>query len=185
MGRRDAGLAITKKRKDELLTQYQELVRGSRGMVLTTFAGLSVKDLEGLRRKIRELGGDFHVVKNSLIRLAFRESGLPEPEGARTGTTAVGFGSEDLPSIAKAILDVAREGGAIQLKGAWIEGTVYSARQVEQLAELPPLPVMRARLLGVLQAPAGRLAGVLAGSVRQVVQVVKAYSQKEAGVPVA
>lgn len=178
-------MAITKKRKDELLAQYQELVRGSRGMVLTTFAGLSVKDLEGLRRKIRELGGDFHVVKNSLIRLAFRESGLAEPEGARTGTTAVGFGSEDLPLIAKAILDVAREGGAIQLKGAWIEGTVYSARQVEQLAELPPLPVMRARLLGVLQAPAGRLAGVLAGSVRQVVQVVKAYSQKEAGVPAA
>ncbi|MGH2628345.1 MAG: 50S ribosomal protein L10 [Anaerolineales bacterium] len=178
-------MAITKKRKGELLAHYQELVRGSRGMVLTSFAGLSVKELEGLRRKIRDLGGDFHVVKNSLIRLAFREAGLPEPEGARTGTTAVGFGSEDLPSIAKAILDVARDRGAIELKGAWIEGTVYSARQVQQLAELPPLPVVRARLLGVLQAPAGKLAGVLAGSVRQVVQVVKAYSQKEAGVAAA
>lgn len=176
-------MAITRKRKEELLAGYLELVRGSKGMVLTSFSGLNVKDLEGLRRKIRDLGGDFHVVKNSLIRLAFREAGLPEPQGAQTGTTAIGFASEDLPSVAKAILDVARQSGAIQLKGAWLEGMAYSAAQTEQLAELPPLPVVRARLLGVLQAPAGQLVGVIAGSVRQIVQVFKAYSENEANAP--
>ncbi|MEX0787188.1 MAG: 50S ribosomal protein L10 [Anaerolineales bacterium] len=176
-------MAITRKRKEELLASYLELVRGSKGMVLTSFSGLNVKDLEALRRKIRDLGGDFHVVKNSLIRLAFREAGLPEPAGAKTGTTAIGFASEDLPSVAKAILDVARQSGAIQLKGAWLEGMAYSAAQTEQLAELPPLPVIRGRLLGVLQAPARQLVGVIAGSVRQVVHVIKAYSEKEANAP--
>jgi len=59
-----------------------------------------------------------------------------------------------------------------------LEGALYSARQIEQLAELPALPVLQARLLGVMQAPGARVAGALAGSVRQLAAVVKAFSEK-------
>jgi large subunit ribosomal protein L10 len=173
-------LATSRKRKEEMLQGYQAWVRDSSGFILTSYSGLSVKALDGLRRKVREAGGDFQVVKNSLIRLAFREAGLPLPEAAETGTTAIGYGSADIPAIAKAIVDAAREVEGLKVKGAVISGVLYTSKQVERLADLPPLPVVRAQFLGLLQAPASRVAGALAASVRQIARVLDAYSKSEA-----
>ena len=66
------------------------------------------------------------------------------------------------------------------MKPALLDGFVYDGRQVERLADLPPQPVLRAQLLGVLQAPAGQIARALAGSVRQLMNVMKAYSESQA-----
>ena len=173
-------MAITKKRKQDLVAQYQDLLGRSKGVVLTAYSGLSVKQMEDLRRKIREMGGEFHVVKNRLVKLAFKEAGLPVPEEALLGTTAIGFAMDDVPALVKTIVEAAKQSGFVRVKAGVIEGTLYSAAQVTRLAELPPLPVLRAQLLGLLLTPASRLAGVLAGSVRQVVNVIKAYSETEA-----
>ena len=172
-------MALTRKRKEEMLEGYRTLVGKSRGYVLTSFSGLSVKQLEALRRRVREAGGEFHVVKNSLIRLAFQQAGLPLPETAGEGTTAIGFGAEDLPALVKAVVEAARESEGLKLKGGVLEGVLYSAAQVQRLADLPALPVVRARLLAVVQAPAGRVAGSLAGSIRQLVRVIQARSEQE------
>jgi large subunit ribosomal protein L10 len=171
-------LAITKSRKQALVAQYQDLLSRSKGAILAGFSGMTVRDLEELRRKIRDQGGEFHVVKNRLAKLAFKEAGLPVPEEALEGTTVVGFAMEDVTILAKTIVEAAKQSGAVWLKGGVLEGALYSARQIEQLAELPALPVLQARLLGVLKAPASRVAGALAGSVRQLATVVKAFGEK-------
>lgn len=176
-------MAITRARKQELVSQYRELIQKSSGMVLSSYSGLGVREMEELRRKVREAGGEFHVVKNSLLGLAMQEEGVPIPDGSLEGTTAVGFAQDDIPAVAKAIVDLARDGDAMKLKNAVIEGVVYASEKVERLAELPPLSVVQAQLLGLFQAPGGRLAGALAGSVRQVVNVFKAYA--ESGSPEA
>jgi large subunit ribosomal protein L10 len=173
-------LAITKERKKELVEEYRRLIEGSRGHVLTSYSGVTVTDLEELRRKLREVGGEFHIVKNSLMKLVLDEAGLAVPEGAFEGTTAVGFATDDIPAVAKAIVDLAKAGDLLKVKGAIVDGQVFSRAQVERLANLPPLPVVQAQLMGVLQAPGRRVASVVAGSVRQILNVVKAYADSGA-----
>jgi large subunit ribosomal protein L10 len=171
-------LAISKARKQALTADYAEKLRRSQGIVLAAFSGSRVSELEALRRKVRENGGEFHVVKNRLMLLALKEAGMPVPSGGLEGTTAVGFAGDDVPGVAKAIVDAARTSEALKVKGGVISGVAYAPAEIERLADLPPMPVLRARLLGVIGAPASRLAGVLAGSVRQLATVVKAYSEK-------
>jgi large subunit ribosomal protein L10 len=95
------------------------------------------------------------------------------------GPTAIGFASEDILGVAKAIVDLARDVEFVDVKGAVIDGVIYDNSQVRQMADLPPLPMVQAQLLSVIQAPARQLAGVLTGSARQLVNVLQAYSETE------
>lgn len=172
-------MPVTRQRKQEMVDAYRAWLEESSGLVLTSYTGMSVRALEDLRRKVREAGGEFHVVKNRLMTLALRQAGMDVPEAALEGTTAIGFAGDDVQATLKAIVETARQAEALKVKAALLDGRLYEPRQVERLAELPPLPVMRAQLLGLIQAPATRVAGALAGSVRQVVNVVKAYSETQ------
>jgi large subunit ribosomal protein L10 len=172
-------LAISKERKEELVAQYQQKMRDSKGYILTEFSGLSVREFETLRGDIDELGGSFLVVKNTLAELAFKEEKVPYPDDAFLGTTAIGFAVEDIPGVAKVILDLANESESVRIKCGVVEGTLYDSEKMEQLANLPPLPVVRAQLLGLISTPANQLAGVVASSVRQVINVMNAYAESE------
>lgn len=173
-------MAISKERKNDLVSQYKNLAESNSAIILTNYSGLSVKQIEALRSHIRETGGEFHIIKNKLAEIAFSEIDLPLPEGALDGPTAIGFAPEDAIDIAKAIVDLSKETEIISVKGAVIDGVVFNDRQVLRLAELPPLPVVQAQLLSLIQTPAGNIARALASSVRQVVNVMKAYSDSEA-----
>jgi len=173
-------VSISRKRKEELVDEYRELVEASRGLILSGYRGLTVHAAEDLRARVREVDGEFHVVKNSLIKLALEAAGVPLPESSLEGTTAVGFARSDIPAVAKAIVDLAKAGDVLTIKGGIVEGKLYAAPDIIRLAELPPLPIVQAKLLGLLQAPSGRVVNALAGSLRQVVQVMKAYSESEA-----
>lgn len=172
-------MAISKDKKEELVANYQDLLTNSNGLIITSYSGVSVKELEIVRRKIRDLGGEFHIVKNTLFALAMNEVGMSMPDETYIGTTAIGFANEEIPAVAKVIVDLARDVEAVRLKGGLIEKIVYDAAQVEMLADLPPLPVLRAQLLSMLQAPGSRMAMVLASSVRQLVNVTKAFADTE------
>jgi large subunit ribosomal protein L10 len=139
-----------------------------------------MKGMGPLRAKVREAAGELHVVKNSLARLALQRAGLSVPDPLFTQTTAIGFAFKDVPGVAKALTTFARESEFVKIKGGLLGPKVLTVPEVEALAELPPLPVVRAQLLGLISAPASRLSGVIASGVRQVVNVVKAYSEKEA-----
>jgi large subunit ribosomal protein L10 len=173
-------LAITKERRAELVKDYAELIQKSQGMILVHYRGLNMKGMGPLRNKVREGGGELHVVKNTLALLALKQAGLSVPADLLTQSTAIGFAFSDVPSVAKALTTYAKDSEFIKVKGGLLGSKLLSTKEVEALADLPPLPVVRAQLLGLLSAPATRLAGVIAGSVRQVVNVVKAYSEKEA-----
>jgi large subunit ribosomal protein L10 len=177
-------LAISRERKELLVETYRGLVEESRGLIVTGYVGLTVNDTETLRAKIREVGGEFHIVKNSLIQLAMEQAGVSAPDGTFDGTTAIGFADADIPSVAKAMVDLAKASGVLQIKGGVIEGKVYGASQIQHLAELPPLPVVQSQLLGLLQAPSRGVVNALAESMRRVLNVLNAYSESE-GAPAA
>jgi large subunit ribosomal protein L10 len=172
-------LAITRERKGELVQQYADLITRNAGIVLTSFSGLSVKQTEELRGKIREMGGEFHIVKNTLAKLAFDQAGLDIPEKFLLGTTAIGFANEDIPALAKAIVDLSKETEALSIKVGVLEGEVIDGAQVVSLAELPPLTTLQAQIIGLIQTPARQVASALASSIRQLIHVTNAYAQRE------
>ena len=173
-------MAITRERKQAIVKHYRDLVGSSQGIVLASYSGLTVKDLERLRRKVRELGGEFHVVKNRLTRLTLKEAGLAVADEALEGSTAVGFALDEPLAVAKAIVDFSKESDKVKVKAGVVNGVVYDGAQMVRLAGLPPLPVLRAQLLGLFNTPATRLASILITPARQMASVVKAYADKPA-----
>lgn len=171
-------MAFTKKEKNEMVAQYTQLMNESQGVFMLEFNHMSVKEIETLRAKVRDAGGQMHVVKNTLMKLAMQQAGI-EGEASLLGTTLVGFARQDAPSLAKVLNEVAKS-DMFAIKGGYLDRHKISIEQVKALAELPPLPVMRATLLSIIMAPATKLVRTLIEPARQVAAVVKAYSENSA-----
>jgi large subunit ribosomal protein L10 len=177
-------LAKSKAQKETMLTQYIEWVGKSQAVVLVEYAGLKMTNLDAIRSRVREAGGEFHIVKNTLAKLALEKAGFKVPDEYAEKSTALGFAFSDPAGFAKALTEVTKGMEAVKIKGGFMSGMTLKPAEVKALASLPPLPVMRAQLLGVLQAPAGKLVRTLAEPGRQVASVVRAYSEKVAATAV-
>jgi len=171
-------LAITKERKEEVLSLYSDWMKRSQAVILVEYTGVSMKALDNIRTKIREAGGEFHVVKNTLARRAFADNGMQFPSDYLVKSTAISFAFTDPASTAKALTDATKGLEFIKVKGGFMSGQALNAEQVKALSEMPPLPVVRAQLLGMLQAPAGKLVRTIAEPARGLAAVLKAFSEK-------
>jgi len=171
-------LAISKERKEEVLATYTDWMKRSQAVILVEYTGVRMKDLDAIRSKIRESGGEFHVVKNTLARRAFADSGMELPADYLVKSTAVSFAFTDPASTAKALTEAAKGKEAIKVKGGFMSGQILDVSQVKALADMPPLPVVRAQLLGVLQAPAGKLVRTIAEPARGLAAVINAFAEK-------
>jgi large subunit ribosomal protein L10 len=172
-------LAISKERKKELVAAYQGWLDNSQAVFLAEYFGLSVKDLDALRDRLRDAGGEFHIIKNTLGKIAFEESGYEVPEDLFLGSTAAGFAFEDAPAIAKALAEFQKSAESLKIKGGYLEKNPISVEEIDALASLPPLPVVQAQLLSTIMASAGQLARLIAEPGRQVAAVIGAYSRKD------
>ena len=178
-------MAISKQHKDELVTQYVKWVTQSQVMIVTEYRGMSMKQVDDLRAKVRDAGGEFHIIKNTLGQVALKQAGLSLPPKLLEGSSAIVFAFRDAPAMAKVINDYARTSEFVKVKGGYLENRPISAVEVKSLADLPPLPVLRAQLLGTLMAPASKLVRTLAEPARQLAAVIKAYADKEAATSAA
>lgn len=172
-------MALSKERKEEVVAQYKEWLSNSQALFLVEYKGASVKDMEAARAKVRESGGEFHVVKNRLAKLVLKDV-YEIPEGYLENSTAIGFAFEDVASTAKALSETAKEVEAFEFKGGFMGAEVLDAAKVDALAKLPPLAVLQAQLLGVLQAPAGKLVRTIAEPARGLAAVIKAKNEAAA-----
>jgi large subunit ribosomal protein L10 len=173
-------LAKSKAQKEAMLAEYMDWLGKSQAVVLVEYSGLKMKDLDVIRARARENGGEFHVVKNKLAKLALEKAGYSVPADYAEKSTAIGFAFKDAAGFTKALTEATKGMEAVKVKGGFLDAKALSAAQVKSLASLPPLPVVRAQLLGVLQAPASKLVRTLAEPGRSLAYVVKAYSDKAA-----
>lgn len=171
-------MAISKQQKETILAQYTEWLGQSQAVILVEYTGAKMKDLDAIRARLREAGGEFHVVKNTLARLALEKSGMSIPADYLEKSTAMGFAFSNAPAVAKSLVAVIKNMDAIKVKGGYLGAQPLSAAEVKALADLPPLPVLRGQLLGTLLAPASKLVRTLAEPGRQVASMLKAYSEK-------
>lgn len=171
-------MAVSKEKKEQTLENYAEWLKKSQAVILVEYTGAKMKDLDAMRAKIRESGGEFHIVKNTLARRAFADSGMNLPQDFLVKSTAVSFAFTDAASTAKALNEATKGKDFLKVKGGFMSGQKLDPAQVKALADMPPLPVIRAQLLGILQAPAGKLVRTIAEPSRGLAAVVKAFSEK-------
>ena len=171
-------MALSRQKKEQVLAQYQKWIDDSQAVVLVEYTGIKMADLDTIRAKLRDTGGEFHIIKNTFARKVFEANGMTVPAGLLEKSTAVAFAFKDAAATTKALTDATVKMEAIKLKGGFLGKQALNSAQVKALAELPPLPVVRAQLLGVLQAPASKLVRTIAEPARSVAYVLRAYSEK-------
>ncbi|MDX1613935.1 MAG: 50S ribosomal protein L10, partial [Candidatus Promineifilaceae bacterium] len=152
---------------------------------MTEYTGLDVKQMMGLRNEIRKAEGAFHVTKNTLLAIALERAGRPVPTDLLQGQVATGFALNEAPTLAKTLVDFAKEQENLVIKGAILGDELLTADQVEALAKLPSRDELRAQIIGLISGPARNITSTVASGVRQVVNVLDAYAKQEEGEPAA
>jgi large subunit ribosomal protein L10 len=156
-------------------------VFGETGVVVVThYKGLTVAEITDLRGRIRTAGAAFRVTKNKLAQRALDGTPFAPLAPLFKGPTAIAF-SKDPTAAPKIVSEFAKKNDKLQIVGGGIAGTVLDAAAVRALAELPSLDELRARLVGLLNAPASRLVGVLQAPGGQVARVLAAHADQQGG----
>src|SRR3989441_6036528 len=168
--RKGGGIPAKAKRVESLAGE----LGGNISLVITEFRGLKVGELQGLRRRLRPRGIEYHVVKNSLFARAAEQSGKSALRSMLAGPTAVAIGDGDEVELAKSLVDEARVLKALKILGALIGGRAMSADDVTSLARLPGRPQLQATFVGTLQAPLAGVVGVLTAAQGNLVRVLQA-----------
>ncbi|UYN90505.1 MAG: 50S ribosomal protein L10 [Anaerolineales bacterium] len=171
-------MALSKEKKQSISAQYEQWLGDAEAVFLTEYSGLSMPAFDELRKRIREVGGEFHVIKNTLGRRAFKAAGYEVPEADLLGSTAIGLAFSDAPGVAKALSDFAKDQEAVKIKSGFLGKDYLSKQDVTRLATLPALPVVRSQFLALLNTPATQLVRLLNEPGRRVAQVIKASAEK-------
>jgi large subunit ribosomal protein L10 len=170
-------LAFTKNKKGEMIADYEKWLDRSQAVFVLSYDKMNMKEIDTFRAKVREAGSETHLVKNTLFERVLENKGFPKSEYFET-TSMVGFAFGDIASLAKVFTETAKGSEVIRVKGGFLGKEQLSDRQIKELADLPPMPVMRGILLGVISAPATKFVRTLAEPARSMAAVVKAYSEK-------
>lgn len=159
--------------------QIREDIQSSQAVFITDYRGLKVAQMNQLRGKLRDVGTEYKIVKNTLTSLAAEEAEAGDLKSLLVGPTAVAFAKEDAVATAKALSDFAKESRILKIRGALLEGSVIGAEDIQALADLPPREVLLAKVVGGIQAPIAGFVSVLQGTLRQFVYALDAVREQK------
>ena len=165
-------MALTRGKKESLISKYEGGLAVSPHAFLVGFKGLTVPQDTELRSKIRETGGHYEVVKNTLALRAAEGKALAELRDQFRGPVAVAYIEEDVVGLAKVLTEFRKAVPAIEFKGALVDGRAVAASDIDEIARMPSREELLAKLLFLLQSPITRLARGLAAIPRQLVVVL-------------
>lgn len=180
MGREVKQKLVTRREKEQTLGELEGKFKKAQAAILADFRGLTVAEMNLLRKMARESGVEFEVVKNTLAHLAARRAGIEGLEQLLVGPTGVAFGYEDPVAPAKVIARFGREKKDIPFKGGYLPGRILTVGDVKRLASLPGRDELVAQVLGTLQAPIAGLQRVLVGNIRGLAIALSRVADKRA-----
>src|SRR6058998_2255998 len=147
--------------KQLVTKEYVSRLNASPFFMVVDYKGLTVGQFTELRKRLNKAGSEVHVVKNSIFRIAAKEAGVADLAGSLAGQLAVVTGQRDISAAAKVLKTFQSEFEKPKLKFGYLNDQRLETKDLQTLADLPSLDVLRGRILGVLQAPAARLARLL------------------------
>jgi len=172
-------LAFTKEEKQALVEQYESWLKDSRAIFVMTYSKMNMNSIDSVRAAAREAGGEIHVVKNTLMKIALEKSGYKDA-GLFLDSSIVGFAFEEAPAMAKVLNKSVNDDKFFAFKGGYLNGAAIDSKQIVMLAELPSRDQVRAQLLALINTPATQLLRTVSEPARGLAAVLKAYSEKQA-----
>jgi len=166
--------------KVEIVNKIKDDLSGADAVWVVDNRGLTVKQAEDLRKRIRELGATYKVYKNSLTKLALDDLGFPDIGEVLEGPSAFVFVSGDPVASAKALKVFAKENENLSVKGGFLNKGVVTDEQIKAIADLPSREELIAKFIGTIRSPLSGIVQVLNGPASQLVRVLGAISEKAA-----
>src|SRR5438874_7786816 len=166
--------------KKNITQEYLSRLNASPFFIVVNYQGLKVGPITDLRKRLNKAGAEVHVVKNSLFRIAAKQAGVADLNGALTGQIAVVTGQKDVSAAAKIVKTFSSEFDKLKVKFGYLNNNRLEASDLSALADLPSIEVLRGKLLGVLQAPASTLVALLNTPGSQLARVLQARVDKGA-----
>jgi large subunit ribosomal protein L10 len=164
--------------KKALTTEYLTRLNASPFFIVVDYKGLKVAHMTELRKRLIQAGAEVHVVKNSIFRIAAKEAGVADLNGALAGQIAVVTGKKDVSVAAKVVKTFAAEFDKLKIKFGFLNNQRLADTDLLALADLPSIEVLRGKLLGVLNAPATKLVVLLNTPASQLARVLQAKADK-------
>lgn len=172
-------MALTRQKKDDLIQGYEAALAEAPHAFIMGYQGISVPQVTALREKVRQSGGTYVVVKNTLALRAVDGKALGELKQHFTGATAVAFTQGDAVALAKTLTQFAKDVPTIQFKGGMVDRQPIAGEQVKEIASLPGREELIAKLLFLLQSPISRFVRTLAAIPRDFVVVLDQIRQQK------
>jgi large subunit ribosomal protein L10 len=169
---------VDRAQKTELVATLNSVFQETGVVVVAHYSGLSVAEMTSLRVRMKEAGASLKVAKNRLVKLALRGTMAEGIADLFEGPTVIAY-SADPVAAPKVAVDFAKTNEKLVLLGGAMGSTRLDADGVKALASLPSLDELRAKLIGMINTPATRIAQVLAAPAGQVARVIKAYAEKD------
>ena len=166
--------------KQILTKEYIGRLNGSPFFIVVGYQGLKVEQLTTLRKSLNKTSAEVHVVKNSIFRIAAKEAGVADLNGALAGQIAVVTGQKDVSAAAKALKTFAADNDKLKIKFGYLNNNRMEPADIMTLADLPSIEVLRGKLLGVINAPAQKLVTLINTPASQLARVIKAKSEQAA-----
>jgi large subunit ribosomal protein L10 len=164
--------------KQILTKEYVARLNAAPFFIVVDYKGLKVSHMTELRKRLQKAAAEIHIIKNSLFQIAAKEAGVGELNGLLTGQIAVVTGQKDISAAAKAVKNFGAEFDKLKVQFGYLDNRRLEQAAIIALADLPSLDVLRAGLLGLLNAPATKLAVLLNTPASQLARVVKAKAEK-------
>ncbi|GBD45023.1 50S ribosomal protein L10 [bacterium HR40] len=166
--------------KSKVVEDLHAVLGSTAVVVVTHYKGLDVAELSELRRRLREAGGRFKVVKNRLVKRALPGTPYERLADLFTGPTAIAW-ADDPVAAPRVVVEFAKKNDKLAIRGGGLAGTLLDAEAVRQLAALPSLDELRGKLIALLQTPASRLVGVLRAPGGKIARVLAARAEQQGG----
>jgi len=166
--------------KTEAVESLKKDFASANDFIFTDYRGLSVEKITILRRKLREVQAEYHIVKNNYARIAFQQLGKSDVSHLLVGPTAVAIAKKDGAPVAKALVELMKD-WTLKVKGGLVGSSVFNAAQTEAFSKLPGRNELLASLMGTMKAPVQNLVYATNGVTTKLVRVLQAVADKKAG----
>jgi len=167
---------VDRSQKEQIVASLRQIFANTTLVVVTHQVGLTVADATDLRRRMGEAGATFRVTKNRLTKIALEDTSFAELAELFVGPTAIAF-SEDPVAAARVVVDYAKKNDGLRIVGGALGEKMLDVDGVKALASLPSLDELRGTIIGLINAPATKVAGVLQAPAGQLARVLGAYAQ--------
>ena len=174
---------MKKEDKEQVVSALTERLKAAETVLVADYRGLTMPQIDALRTRLLESGARFSVVKNTLTRRAAEAAGADALLALLEGPSAIAFieSDGDMVAAAKALADSARETKVLAIRGGVMQGRTVSAEEIESLATLPPVEVLRGQVLGAIIAPLSSLIGLVSAPLQNLYGLLDARIEQLGG----